>query len=194
MTTVALATAQSDATPSMTPPVAASVQAGMQDVVTNPAVEIALATLFLAIVIGIHGVCLGRISKFFSTHIARQTPQSPRWHAGLLTAVTIGLIVALHFAETHLWALTLVQAGLISGYRDAYFYVLEAYTTLGEGSVYMPDGYRLISPIIALTGLFTFGWSTSVLVYIVGQVGRLHEERERASDPSCSPPAGGPSA
>ncbi len=181
MTTVALATAQSDATPSMTPPVAASVQAGMQDVVTNPAVEIALATLFLAIVIGIHGVCLGRISKFFSTHIARQTPQSPRWHAGLLTAVTIGLIVALHFAETHLWATALVQAGLISGYRDAYFYVLEAYTTLGEGSVYMPDGYRLISPIIALTGLFTFGWSTSVLVYIVGQVGRLHEERERQS-------------
>jgi hypothetical protein len=186
MTTLALAAAQSDAaSPATTLETAMTVPVGVQHVVTNPAVEIALATLFLVIVIGIHGVFLGRISKLFSTHIARQTPQSPRWHAGLLTAISIGLIVALHFGETHLWALTLNQAGLISGYRDAYFYVLEAYTTLGEGSVYMPDGYRLISPIIALTGLFTFGWSTSVFVYIVGQVGRLHEEREKQSPPSA---------
>ncbi len=165
--------------------VATETEVALPTVISDPGVEIGMATLFLVIVIGIHGVCLGRISKLFSTHIARQTPQSPRWHAGLLTAVSIGLIVTLHFVETHLWALNLYQFDLITSYRDAYFYVLEAYTTLGEGATYLPDGYRLISPIIALTGLFTFGWSTSVLVYIVGQVGRLHEEREKQSPPSA---------
>ena len=44
----------------------------------------------------------------------------------------------------------------------------------------MPVGYRLISPVIALTGLFTFGWSGSVLVYIVGKMGNLHAERSKA--------------
>lgn len=159
-------------------------EARLETALYDPAVEIGLATLLLVVVIGIHGICLGQISKLFATRIARLKPTSPRWRASTLTAVSIGLIVALHFGETHLWALALIEAGLISGYRDAYFYVLEAYTTLGEGAAYMADGYRLISPLIALTGLFTFGWSTSVLVYIVGQVGRLHEERERQSTPS----------
>jgi hypothetical protein len=76
---------------------------------------------------------------------------------------------------------------MIGTYRDAYFYVLEAYTTLGEGPNYLPDGYRLISPIIALTGLFTFGWSGSVLVYIVGQTGRLHAERSQVAARSTAP-------
>ena len=164
-------------------PAAVTTDSELSTVLFDPTVEIGIATLFLVIVIGIHGVCLGQISKLFSTRFARLKPTSPRWRASTLTAVSIGLIVVLHFVETHLWALNLIQLRLITNYRDAYFYVLEAYTTLGEGAAYLPDGYRLISPIIALTGLFTFGWSTSVLVYIVGQVGRLHEEREKASKP-----------
>lgn len=146
----------------------------------NPTFEIVLATLFLVVVIGIHGVCLGRISKFFSTGFAHLTMTSPRWKPVLLTGVAIALIVLVHIAETHIWAGILYALGLVQGYGDSYFYVLEAYTTLGEGPNYMPVGYRLISPVIALTGLFTFGWSGSVLVYIVGQTGNLHAERSKA--------------
>ena len=153
----------------------------------NPAAEIAIATLFLVVVIAIHGIGLGRISKFFSSRFVHLTPESPHWHAAVLTSVSIALIVSLHFAETHIWAATLLALDMIGSYRDAYFYVLEAYTTLGEGPNYLPDGYRLISPVIALTGLFTFGWSGSVLVYIVGQTGRLHAERSQVASRSTEP-------
>jgi hypothetical protein len=149
----------------------------------NPALEIALAALFLTIVISIHGTGLGQISKFFSTRFAGLTPRSPRWRATALSATAIGLIVSLHFCETLVWAGALLAFGMVDNYRDAYFYVLEAYTTLGEGPNYLPDGFRLVSPVIALTGLFTFGWSGSVLVYIVSQTGRLHAERSKAEDP-----------
>ncbi len=164
-------------------PVAAVVAPELPD----PAIEIALATLFLVVVIGIHGVCLGQISKFFSSRFAHLTPQSARWRPVLLSGVSIGLIVALHIAETHIWAAVLYALDLVSSFRDSYYYVLEAYTTLGEGPNYMPVGYRLISPVIALTGLFTFGWSGSVLVYIVSQTGRLHAERSVANQ-KPSPP------
>ena len=164
---------------------AASAQGALPPPLLNPALEIAIATLFLVVVIGIHGICLGQISKHFSTRFAKLTAQSPRWRPAMLAAVAIALIVVLHFAETHIWAGSLLGLEMIATYRDAYFYVLEAYTTLGEGPDYLPDGYRLISPVIALTGLFTFGWSGSVLVYIVGQTGRLHAERSKATTPAA---------
>ncbi len=165
--------------------VAATTEAELTPVI-DPTLEIVVAMLFLVVVIAIHGVVLGQISKFFSSRFVHLTLQSPRWKPALLTGVSIGFIVALHFGETHLWAAALLVLHMVDNYRDAYFYVLEAYTTLGEGSNYLPDGYRLISPVIALTGLFTFGWSGSVLVYIVGQTGRLHAERSKATAPDAT--------
>ena len=35
--------------------------------------------------------------------------------------------------------------------RDSYYYVLENYTTLYEGAVSLPDRWRLIGPIIAMS-------------------------------------------
>ena len=40
--------------------------------------------------------------------------------------------------------------------RDSYYFVLESYTTLGEGTVSLPDRWRLIGSIMAMSGLFTF--------------------------------------
>ena len=41
-------------------------------------------------------------------------------------------------------------------------------------------GWRLLGPVIAISGLFTFGWTASVLVYVMNQVGNLHSHRARA--------------
>ena len=63
--------------------------------------------------------------------------------------------------------------------RDSYYYVLESYTTLGEGSISLPDRWRLVGPIIAMSGLFTFGWTGSVLVNIMTEFGKLDRVRAR---------------
>ena len=51
------------------------------------------------------------------------------------------------------------------------FFAAETYTTLGEGAVRLPQSWRQLGPIIAVSGLFTFGWTSSVLVYIMTQFG-----------------------
>jgi hypothetical protein len=55
--------------------------------------------------------------------------------------------------------------------------VLESYTTLGEGSVELPERWRLIGPIIAISGLFTFGWTGSLLVSIMTDFNKLDRDR-----------------
>jgi hypothetical protein len=69
------------------------------------------------------------------------------------------------------WAVPISAAGIIPSTRDSYYYVLESYTTLGEGNVSLPDRWRLLGPLIAISGLFTFGWTGSVLVSIMNKVG-----------------------
>ena len=60
--------------------------------------------------------------------------------------------------------------------------MLEAYTTLGEGAVSLPEPWLLIGPIIAMSGLFTFGWTASVLVGIMTEYGQLDRSRARLAE------------
>ena len=41
------------------------------------------------------------------------------------------------------------------------------HTTVGYGNFLLPDGWHMLAPIIAMSGLFTFGWTGSVLVEVV---------------------------
>ena len=85
----------------------------------------------------------------------------------------------MHLLETLLWATPIYVMGLIPGMRDSYYYVLESYTTLGEGNVRLPHQWRLVGPIIAISGLFTFGWTGSVLVNVMTDFGKLDKTRAK---------------
>jgi len=147
----------------------------------DPLLELGLATFVLVVVIVLHGWFLGRVSKFFSVRHALYTPATPRWKASGLTAVTIAMLVAIHLLETVLWTAPLLQFDILNSFSDAYYYVLETYTTLGEGNLTLPTQWRLVGPVIAISGLFTFGWTTSVLVYVMNESGKLQTERTRAA-------------
>ena len=58
-----------------------------------------------------------------------------------------------------------------------------SYTTLGYGTVDLEAQWRNISPIIGISGLFTFAWTTSALVDVVAShrqlIEQLEDERER---------------
>jgi hypothetical protein len=58
------------------------------------------------------------------------------------------------------------------------YFCANAYTTLGMGSLDVDPHWRNISPIIAISGLFTFAWTTSALVDVMASNGRLLEQLE----------------
>lgn len=163
------------------PPASATAVTEVATNLTDSMVELLLATLVLVPVIVVHGWLLGRTSKIFSTHFALYTPETARWRVTVLVGLTITSLVFIHLLETLLWTVPLLWLGIISNFRDAYYYVLEAYTTLGEGTLYLPDQWRLVGPVIAISGLFTFGWTASVLVYVMNQTGKLHAARSKAA-------------
>ena len=152
---------------------------------TNPVFEIVLGTLIMIVIIFVHGVGIRAVNQRFSKSWIHMNSASPHWRINLLLAFTIGCLAALHFVETLLWATPVSLMGLIPSMRDSYYFVLESYTTLGEGTVSLPDRWRLIGPIMAMSGLFTFGWTGSVLVSIMTEFGKL--DRVRAKKGSMDP-------
>ena len=46
----------------------------------------------------------------------------------------------------------------------------------------LPDHWRLLGPMIAMSGLFTFGWTGSVLVSIMTEFSKLDRLRARRKD------------
>lgn len=155
----------------------------------KPVLEIILGTLIMIVIIFVHGAGIRTINQRFSKSWIHVNDTTPYWQLNLLLAVTIASLAALHFAETLLWAIPVSVMGLIPSMRDSYYYVLESYTTLGEGNVDLPDRWRLIGPIIAMSGLFTFGWTGSVLVSVMTEFGKL--DRVRARRPTDRGPAEG---
>jgi hypothetical protein len=148
----------------------------------EPVLEIAVGTVFLIVIIFVHGAGIRIINRRFSKSWIRMTRTTPHWRLNLLLALTIASLVILHFAETLIWAIPIYERGVIPSMRDSYYYVLESYTTLGEGNIALPDRWRLLGPIIAISGLFTFGWTASILVSIMTEFGRLDRARAKGSD------------
>jgi hypothetical protein len=140
----------------------------------TPIIELLLGTLPLIASVLIHGVGMYVVQRAFE---ARISLLRTRAHEQLLLAAMILLMLTTHMAEILLWAATLIGIEAIAGFRDAFYYVAATYTTLGYGEGTLPKQWRLLAPMIAISGLFAFGWTTSVLFSLVTQASLLRAQR-----------------
>jgi len=142
-------------------------------VVTYPLLELLIGLAILTVVILAHGIGVRLVYRHFSRTWEQSGSRMSAWHSNGIVAVAIASLAALHLLVTFVWAVPIWWGGLIASLRDSYFFVLENYTTLGEGTVSLPDSWRLIGPVIAISGLFNFGWTASVFVNMMHDIGKL---------------------
>jgi hypothetical protein len=155
----------------------------------EPVVEVAFGLLVLVGIIFVHGTALRFITRRFNAAWMHVDLPKGTWRADLLLGLAIAALALTHLAETLLWSLPIYALGMIPTMRDTYFFVLECYTTLGAGTVALPDAWRLVGPIIAMSGVFTFGWTTGVLVAIMSDVVKLDRNAAvRASETAREQP------
>ena len=53
--------------------------------------------------------------------------------------------------------------------RSAFYFSGGAYTTYGSGDLYLPKNWRLLGFMIATSGLFTFAWTTGILIGVMNR-------------------------
>ncbi len=156
-----------------------------------PAADLLVGGAGLIFIVMLHGTAM-RMVQLHAMRRAKVVALRPTlWRADLLLAGAVAFILGSHLLETALWTALLVRGNLVYSWRDAGYFAANTYTTLGYGTVVLANQWRMLSPLIAISGLFTFGWSGSVLVDVVGRVSHLREladeRRSRAVAPEKHP-------
>jgi voltage-gated potassium channel len=151
-------------------------------------IRLVLAALGLtAVTVIIHGVgtvaAAGRVARLW----ARRRDRPGRLVAELLMAQLVSTLLLLHLAEALVWALFLVLVGGQPDLESAAYFSLTSYTTVGYGDVVLPEPWRLLGPLEAAVGVLMLGWSTGILVAVIGVVYRqLFPSLRAAAGPSAA--------
>lgn len=145
----------------------------------KPLTSLGIGAFILVCLTLFHGTGLHHILRISRRGERRLLVGRPHLlRAGFIFGWSIFLMLSLHIAEVLIWAFALKHLGLIARVHDAIYFCANAYTTLGYGTVALEPQWRNISPIIAISGLFTFAWTTSTLVDVVRSHGALIDQLE----------------
>jgi hypothetical protein len=140
-----------------------------------PAADLFFGGAMLLVIVIFHATGV----RFVTNHVVRRSQiilQRPTaWRADLLMSGTVFMLLTLHLLEIVIWAAALVYSGLVPDWRTSGFFAGNTYTTVGYGAFVLPLGWHMLAPIIAISGLFTFGWSGSVLVDLVGRCQKIKD-------------------
>jgi hypothetical protein len=148
-----------------------------------PLKVLAFGGVMLVIIVLLHGAGLDRIVARYKRKIDTYGRRNIHPQAAtLIFASAILLMLLLHVIEAGIWGVILQKVGLIPSLRDSIYFSANTYTTIGYGKMILPEDWRELSPIMAISGLFTFAWTTGEMFGIVGQqrafVAELREKRE----------------
>ena len=140
-----------------------------------PAADLLFGGTMLMLIMLVHAAGVRATSNYVLHRSSVLLARPTRWRADLLMSRTVFALLGLHLLEIFAWAASLVYSGLVADWRMAGFFAGNTYTTIGYGSIILPDGWKMLAPIIAISGLFTFGWSGSVLVDLVGRCQKIKD-------------------
>ncbi len=94
------------------------------------------------------------------------------WRRTWLFTRLAGWIILFHLAEITTWAVVYVLSDAIDDLASALYFSAVTYTTTGYGDIVLPQDWRLVGAIEALTGILMCGWSTGFFFAVVTRMFR----------------------
>ena len=122
----------------------------------------------VALNVVVHAVGLAVLLRaLMKSHAA--PPVRPLPMAWLLIRTTWWLIL-IHLAEIAIWALFYLVRGAMPDAESAFYFSGVTYTTVGYGDMVLPEPWRILAPLEALTGVLMCGLSTGFFFAVVARM------------------------
>jgi len=141
----------------------------------------------LMAVLFFHGLCIAFIYPWYSRHGDDLMHRHAYWRVEILFLFCMYLLMMTHLGEIALWALLIHQLGLIDSLREAFTFCGSTYTTVGYNGDRMPEGWNMMTMIIALSGMFSFAWTTGVMMLMLKPFHAAQYARKSNRDPRHAP-------
>lgn len=169
---VKLPEAVATALPGELAPVEAYIEARLPMMKALPLPDLFYGGGVLVVVVILQAIGLRLLTARFDKSAQSIEKRPAWWSVDLLLGFTVFRMLGLHLASIILWSAAIVYSGIIPDWVAAARFAALSYTTLGSDSQ-LPAEWQMLAPIIAISGMFTFAWTASVLVSIVGQCNHL---------------------
>jgi hypothetical protein len=141
--------------------------------------EIVWGAILLAITLAIHATGMFHTLRLNAGFLDRtQGPPSRALSLGILI-LSAWMIILCSLTEVLVWALFFYFRGAQPNLSSAFYHGLLNYTTIQAG--YLPIRWRLLEGMLAMSGLLTFAWSTSILFAVAQGLTREALRERRAN-------------
>lgn len=114
-----------------------------------------------------HAIALAVIRRRLSHRISGKTYSDHVFVEAVIISATVLSLSLAHLAEVCIWAGAYVLLDAIADPRDAIYYSLSTYTTLGPDGVTIARQFRALAGFESLIGPMMVAWSTAFLVEFV---------------------------
>ena len=101
----------------------------------------------------------------------REKKERPLAQSWTLLLVSIAAwVILLHVAEIMTWAVVYRWRHAMPDLPSAMYFSAVTYTTTGYGDLVLPQSWRLVGAVEALTGILMCGWSTGFFFAVLSRV------------------------
>jgi hypothetical protein len=102
--------------------------------------------------------------------LRRQTLSTEFWPSTWMYIRLAAWMILCHLVEIAIWALAYLWGGAMPDLPSAAYFSTVTYTTTGYGDLTLPEEWRLVGGVEALTGILMCGWFTGFFFAVVSRM------------------------
>ena len=133
-------------------------------------VKLLIAWFLMALCVAIHA---GGVTSALRWLHGRTGSSQKFWPWTWLFIRLAGWMILFHLIEISVWALFYTWKGAMPDLTSAIYFSAVTYTTTGYGDLVLPQAWRLVGAIEALTGILMCGLSTGFFFAVVSRMFRV---------------------
>jgi hypothetical protein len=129
--------------------------------------KLAIALVLMATCVVIHASGISWAIRW-SSGPARRATRFWQWMAVFIRIAS--WVILVHLLEVTVWGTFYAKTGGMPDFESATYFSAVTYTTTGYGDLTLPQEWRLVGAVEALTGILMCGWSTGFFFAVVGRM------------------------
>jgi hypothetical protein len=123
-----------------------------------------LGAAMLLIILIFHGVALLQIAKRYEVKTFLYLAEKKYSAVALCFYISVFSLFLVHIAEILIWGVALYGFKLLPELGQSILFSGSTYTAMGFMEDILPYGWKMLAIIIALSGMFAFAWTASVMI------------------------------
>ena len=137
--------------------------------------KLLVAFSLMALCVAIHAMGLIAVFRWMHAELVRGTGEFWPSVWGLVRIAS--WTVFLHLVQILVWAFVYAWRDALPDFTTAAYFSAVTYTTTGYGDLVLPEEWRLVGGVEALTGILMCGLSTGMFFAVFGDIFGLNRDK-----------------